>query len=456
MSFFIKIRVELLIFFLLILSIFVSYELDIFIKTFFERITYSPVITTSSIFGNIYLKKFFLNITELGNSLWYFLLIIFSLVFFFIIKKINIYKFADYKNIQTFFFRSLVYVTAVGFVTQIIKRFVGRPRPNHTDFSDDIEFNFFTSISELHSFPSGHSSTIFMVSFILASIMPKLKYLLFFFASIVAFSRVVNGAHFFTDILGGMIVAIIIFKTLNLFFYKKSVTRPIMGITFLSNNIIFNSLFFLFICSVFVTVAPFVDLYLAGLFFREDREYGYAFMLQSFDMVSIFFRDILLPCIIIYILIIPIFSKYFQLNKIYFGYRFSLREIIMIWFSQIVTVLIVVNGLFKVFWGRARPDDVIQLGGLDNFTPWYQISNACNSNCSFVSGDASVGFSIIILYFITKNEIYIYLSMFLGCILGLIRIMAGGHFISDIIFAGIIIIILNLIFYQGYKKLYEK
>ena len=59
MSFFIRIRVELLIFFLLTLSIFVSYELDIFIKTFFERITYSPVITTSSIFGNIYLKKFF-------------------------------------------------------------------------------------------------------------------------------------------------------------------------------------------------------------------------------------------------------------------------------------------------------------------------------------------------------------------------------------------------------------
>ena len=40
-----------------------------------------------------------------------------------------------------------------------------------------------------------------------------------------------------------LIVAIIVFKTLNLFFYKKSVTRPIMGITFLSNNMIFNSFF---------------------------------------------------------------------------------------------------------------------------------------------------------------------------------------------------------------------
>ena len=38
------------------------------------------------------------------------------------------------------------------------------------------------------------------------------------------------------------------------------------------------------------------------------------------------------------------------------------------------------------------------------FTPWFQISDACSSNCSFVSGDASVGFSFIALFFLTKNK----------------------------------------------------
>ena len=59
-------------------------------------------------------------------------------------------------------------------------------------------------------------------------------------------------------------------------------------------------------------------------------------------------------------------------------------------------VLVFVNLVLKNFWGRARPNDVLELGGKEVFSPWYEMSNACLTNCSFVSGDASVGFSIII------------------------------------------------------------
>ena len=90
-------------------------------------------------------------------------------------------------------------------------------------------------------------------------------------------------------------------------------------------------------------------------------------------------------------------------------------------------------------WGRARPGDTIQLDGKENFTPWYQFSDACNTNCSFVSGDAAIGFSIIILYFITKKEAYFWLSVVFGLLLGLIRIMEGGHFFSDVVMAALII-----------------
>ena len=86
----------------------------------------------------------------------------------------------------------------------------------------------------------------------------------------------------------------------------------------------------------------------------------------------------------------------------------------------------------KNFWGRARPNDVVGLGGKESFSPWFEITNACETNCSFVSGDASVGFSIIILYLITKKIIFLYASVVAGLALGLIRIMAGGHFLSDI------------------------
>jgi len=102
----------------------------------------------------------------------------------------------------------------------------------------------------------------------------------------------------------------------------------------------------------------------------------------------------------IYILILPIVGRFFKIDKIFFNYKFSIKEIVLLWISQIISVLIFVNLILKNFWGRARPNDVVELGGKESFSPWFEIRNACETNCSFVSGDASVGFSIIILYLV--------------------------------------------------------
>jgi len=112
--------------------------------------------------------------------------------------------------------------------------------------------------------------------------------------------------------------------------------------------------------------------------------------------------------------------------------------------------------VFKNMWGRARPNEIVQLGGKENFTPWYKISDACDINCSFVSGDASVGFFIIILYFITKNKNYLWISFFSGGVLGLTRIAEGGHFFSDVLFAGFFIYVLSHLQFNIYKKFIEK
>ena len=109
----------------------------------------------------------------------------------------------------------------VGVVTQVLKHIVGRPRPNHTNFEDSFGFNFFTFDSNFHSFPSGHSSTIFIICFILVATFPKLKYFFYFLASVIALSRVVVGAHFFTDIVAGAILALISFKIINKILEKK-------------------------------------------------------------------------------------------------------------------------------------------------------------------------------------------------------------------------------------------
>ena len=99
---------------------------------------------------------------------------------------------------------------------------------------------------------------------------------------------------------------------------------------------------------------------------------------------------------------------------------------------------------------------MLNFGGYEIFTPWYIFGDKCLSNCSFVSGDASVGFMTLIFYFITKKIIYCYLAFFSGLIFGIIRIIAGGHFFSDIIFSQIVVTITIFVTYILYKKLYDK
>ena len=131
-----KIRFEVVLFLLITTYTFISLDLDIGIKNLFERINYSPVISTSSLYGNIYLEKFFINITELGNSFWYFSFIILSLIILYTNKKLNLYKIKNHNEKINLFISAFVYLLANGLVTQIFKHIIGRPRPNHTNFED--------------------------------------------------------------------------------------------------------------------------------------------------------------------------------------------------------------------------------------------------------------------------------------------------------------------------------
>ncbi|MDC2979171.1 phosphatase PAP2 family protein [Pelagibacteraceae bacterium] len=444
MSLFKNIRVELLVFLIISLNVFVSFNLDLGLNNYFKDFNKSP--------NNVYLKEFFEDITRLGSSSWYFAISVIGFGVVYLNKRLGFIKIEKQKKISNFFISSFFYILVVGIVTQILKHIVGRPRPNHTNFEEPFDFSFFTFDSSFHSFPSGHSSTIFIVCFILAATFPKLKYFFYFLASVIALSRVVVGAHFFTDIVAGAMLALISFKIINTILEKKYAQYKFSNLLPEGNSEIYNYVLFLIISCVFITSGHSIDLYISGLFYYGASQ----FALQSFDLTSILFRDILLPLILIYILILPIVGRFTKIDKIFFNYRFSIKEIFLLWGSQIIGVLVFVNLILKNLWGRARPNDILPLGGKESFSPWYEITNVCESNCSFVSGDASVGFSIIILYLITKKIIFLYASVFGGLVLGLIRIMAGGHFLSDVFFAGFFIVILNLILFELYKKYYVK
>ena len=435
-----NIKVELFLLILVFTSIFIFSGLDISLHNLFSDLNINS--------SNQYLQEFFKDITELGNSSWYFGVSIFFFIIFYLLKKINIVSVKNLDKKKNFFLFSIIYLSVVGIITQILKHIIGRPRPNHTDFENFFDFNFFNLDSNFHSFPSGHSSTIFIVCLILCKVLPKIRLYFIFLAMIVAISRVVVGAHFFTDVVAGALLSLTVYKFLNALLNKNHNQYIFNEIKF-KDHIYYNySVLILLGFCLFLSFAPSLDLYIASLFYLGNLQ----FSLQSFDLVSILFRKILIPIILIYILALPIFSKLFGISKIFFGYNFLIKEILLIWFSQILSILIVVNLLLKNLWGRARPGDILEFGGQETFSPWYKISSSCDTNCSFVSGDSSVGFAIIILYFVTKNIFFLYASLVFGFVLGFIRILAGGHFLSDVVFSGLITIFLNFLIVKLYNK----
>ena len=202
---------------------------------------------------------------------------------------------------------------------------------------------------------------------------------------------------------------------------------------------------------MFVGIGSSIDIYISSLFYEGNQK----FFIESFSLTSVIVRKVFLPLLIVYIFVCPIVSLYMPLKNIFFGFKFILKDIIFIFSSVLFNLIIIVNVLLKCFGGRARPNDILELGGGDNFSAWFQYSDACSTNCSFVSGDASVGFALIILYLITKNNLFFWLSLLSGIILGTVRISEGGHFFSDILMSGLLIYFLSFIQFQIYNKRFK-
>ncbi|MEJ2227121.1 MAG: phosphatase PAP2 family protein [Alphaproteobacteria bacterium] len=102
---------------------------------------------------------------------------------------------------------------------------------------------------------------------------------------------------------------------------------------------------------------------------------------------------------------------------------------------------LVANVVFKDHWGRARPMQVEEFGGHKKFTPALTRSDQCAKNCSFVSGEASnifiIGFALALLAEASRRRRMYQYAIGAGAFAGLIRIGAGAHFLSDVVFAGV-------------------
>lgn len=97
---------------------------------------------------------------------------------------------------------------------------------------------------------------------------------------------------------------------------------------------------------------------------------------------------------------------------------------------------LLVNGLFKTFWGRPRPIAIEAFGGDLPFVEVWRISDYCDRNCSFVSGEASSAIWLIALALVVpiawRNRVAI-VALILAVMFSLNRVAFGGHFLSDVL-----------------------
>ncbi|MGE5817694.1 MAG: phosphatase PAP2 family protein, partial [Deltaproteobacteria bacterium] len=117
----------------------------------------------------------------------------------------------------------------------------------------------------------------------------------------------------------------------------------------------------------------------------------------------------------------------------------SNRVIIFLLFTLAIGPGLIVNTVLKDHWGRARPIHVTEFGGNRKFTAAFVVSDQCKTNCSFVSGDASLGYFGLAFFFVARRRrnFIAGAAVLAGTLFGLVRMAQGAHFLSDVIFSGV-------------------
>jgi len=116
---------------------------------------------------------------------------------------------------------------------------------------------------------------------------------------------------------------------------------------------------------------------------------------------------------------------------------------------------LMVNVVLKDHWGRPRPIDVTEFGGTQHFVRWWDRSGDCPGNCSFVSGDVAGAYWAIAPAALAPPQWRVLAygaALALGTGMAAIRVMAGAHFVSDVIFAGVFTF---LIIWVAYGLIYR-
>ena len=97
-------------------------------------------------------------------------------------------------------------VAISGIVAVLLKYGLGRARPAHFEEVGPYSFQFITWEPSWASFPSGHATTAMALGVALGLLYPRLMVLFVCAGFWIAFSRIVTGAHYPSDLIAGCLL----------------------------------------------------------------------------------------------------------------------------------------------------------------------------------------------------------------------------------------------------------
>lgn len=361
-----------------------------------------------------------------------------------------------------------------GICVQLLKHLIGRARPALVSDGGAYVFNPLAFDMSRNSFPSGHSTTISAIAMIGALLMWHLRWWFAGLAGAVGMGRVLIGAHFASDVVAGLALGgAVSFAMVTILARAQVIPRPggrqwaavgqkiLSWYAFLARrsdlgpDIIVLRLTVLVLALGTVLLVlflsrPEIDIVASALFFhpqdgfRLSQDPDLAFLRETY-MLAI--EGTFLGALVLWFLSLRARSKV---------------EISPALWAFIVTCMVtgpglIANSLFKSHWGRARPADVAPFGGEAEFTLPFQLVDQCADNCSFVSGEGS-GIAMLFFIFVAlawptiRSAPYTVLGLTGGIALfGIsMRILKGRHFLSDSLFAVLIMALCILVLYRAF------
>ncbi len=203
----------------------------------------------------------------------------------------------------------------------------------------------------------------------------------------------------------------------------------------MSNSDFFNKvkpyaridLILMLVCAGVFLLWPEIDLYVAANYYSGDR---FTYADNGFiRFIYLVFAKIHIVYLLIFIGAIIICSrkKWLKSRKQWSFLLFAL----LLGPGLLVNIILKDNSL-----GRPRPQHIEQFGGKQVFAPVFHYSGACKKNCSFVSGHAAIGFYLMAVAWVRQRRIWLAYGIVLGATVGFVRIVQGGHFLSDVLFSG--------------------